>query len=171
MEPEGSLPHSQVPATFPYSEPARSCSCPTSHFLKIRLSIILQSTPGSFMCSLTLRFPHQNPVYASPLPLRSTCPAYLILFDFITRTIFGEDYRSFSSSLCSFLHSPVTSSLLGPNILLNTLFSNPQPTFLPQYERPSFTSIQKNRQNCSSLYPLIFNFLIANWTTKRFCTE
>jgi hypothetical protein len=26
--------------------------------------------------------------------------------------------------LCSFLHSPVTSSLLGPNIFLNTLFSN-----------------------------------------------
>ena len=29
-----------------------------------------------------------------------------------------------SSSLCSFLHSPVDSSLLGPNILLSTLFSN-----------------------------------------------
>jgi hypothetical protein len=27
-------------------------------------------------------------------------------------------------SLCSFLHSPVTESLLGPNILLSTLFSN-----------------------------------------------
>jgi hypothetical protein len=36
----------------------------------------------------------------------------------------GKEYRSFNSSLCSFLHSPVTSSLLGPNILLNTLFSN-----------------------------------------------
>jgi hypothetical protein len=42
----------------------------------------------------------------------------------ITRTILGEQYRSLSSSLCSFLHSPVTSSLLGPNILLSTLFSN-----------------------------------------------
>ena len=30
MEPEGSLPHSQVPATFPYPEPARSSPCP--HF-------------------------------------------------------------------------------------------------------------------------------------------
>jgi hypothetical protein len=35
----------------------------------------------------------------------------------------GEEYRSFSSSLCNFLHSPVISSLLGPNTLLNTLFS------------------------------------------------
>jgi hypothetical protein len=29
-----------------------------------------------------------------------------------------------SSPLCSFLHPPVTPSLFGPNILLNTLFSN-----------------------------------------------
>jgi hypothetical protein len=28
------------------------------------------------------------------------------------------------SSLCSLLHSPVTSSLLGPNALLSTLFAN-----------------------------------------------
>ena len=33
-------------------------------------------------------------------------------------------YRSLSSLLCNFLHSPVTSYLLGPNILLSTLFSN-----------------------------------------------
>jgi hypothetical protein len=32
----------------------------------------------------------------------------------------GEQYRSLRSSLCSFLDYPVTSSLLGPNILLNT---------------------------------------------------
>ena len=57
-------------------------------------------------------------------PIRATCPTHLIRLDFITQTIFGEQYRSLSSSLCTFLHSPVTSSLLGPNILLNTLFSN-----------------------------------------------
>ena len=42
----------------------------------------------------------------------------------ITRTILGEQYRSLSSSLCNFLHSLITSSLLGPNILLSTLLSN-----------------------------------------------
>ena len=47
-------------------------------------------------------------------PIRATCPAHLILLDFITRTILGEEYRSFSSSSCSLLHSPVTSSLLVP---------------------------------------------------------
>jgi len=36
----------------------------------------------------------------------------------------GEQYKSFSSSLCNLLHFPVTSSLPGPNILLNTMFSN-----------------------------------------------
>ena len=55
-------------------------------------------------------------------PIRATCPAHLILRDFITRTILGEQYKSFSSSLCYLLHSPVTSSLLGPNILLKTMF-------------------------------------------------
>jgi len=43
--------------------------------------------------------------------IRATCPAHLIFLDLITRTILGEDYRSLSSSLCSFLHSPVTLSL------------------------------------------------------------
>jgi len=36
-------------------------------------------------------------------PIRATCPAHLVLLDFITRTILGEEYRSFSSSLCSLL--------------------------------------------------------------------
>ena len=57
-------------------------------------------------------------------PLSATCPAHLILLDFITRTILGEQYRSFSSSLCSFLYSPVTPSFSDPNILPNAPFSN-----------------------------------------------
>ena len=41
---------------------------PTSHFMKILLNIILPSTPGPPKWSLSFSFPHQKPVYASPLP-------------------------------------------------------------------------------------------------------
>ena len=85
-------------------------------------------------------------------PIRATFPAHFILLYLITQTILGLEYRSLSSSLCSFLHSPVISSLLGPNILLNTpILQQPQPTFLPQCERPRFTPIQNNRKNYSSV--------------------
>ena len=62
MEPEGSLPHSQVPATCPYLEPDRSSPYPSSHFLEIHLNIILPSTLGSPKRSL--QYLHTNSVYA-----------------------------------------------------------------------------------------------------------
>jgi hypothetical protein len=42
--------------------------------------------------SLSLRFPHQNPVHTSPLPIRATYPAHLILLGFTTRGILGKEY-------------------------------------------------------------------------------
>jgi len=56
--------------------------------------------------------------------IRAICPALLILLDLITRTILGEEYRPLRSSLYSILHPPATWSLLSPNILLSTLFSD-----------------------------------------------
>jgi len=41
---------------------------PTPYFLKIYRNIIFSSKSGSGKWSLSLRFPHQNPVYATPLP-------------------------------------------------------------------------------------------------------
>ena len=76
------------------------------------------------MVSSPSGFPTRALYTPLPCPIRATCPAHLILLNFTTRTKFGKEYRSLSSSLCNFLYSPVTPSLLGPNTLLNTLFSN-----------------------------------------------
>ena len=93
MEPECSWPHSQVSATFPHTEPARSSHCPTTQFLKIHLNIIFPSTPGSSKWSLSLRFPHQNIVYISALS--HTCymtrPSHSSRF--VHLKILGVEYR------------------------------------------------------------------------------
>jgi hypothetical protein len=59
----------------------------------------------------------------------------------------GKEYRSFSSSLYNFLHSRHL-------IPLRPKYppQHPQSTFLPQCQWPSFTPIQNNGQNYSSIY-------------------
>jgi len=115
---------SQVPATCSYPMSARSSSYPTNHFLKIHLNILFPFPPGLPRGLFPSGFPTKT--LHTPLlsPIRATCPAHLILLDLITRKVLGEDCRSLSSSIYSFLHSHVTSSFLDPDILPNTLFSN-----------------------------------------------
>jgi hypothetical protein len=48
------------------------------------------------------------------LPIHVTCPTHHIVLDFIILTILGEEYKSCSSSSCSFLHPPITPSPFGP---------------------------------------------------------
>jgi hypothetical protein len=121
MKPEDSLPLSQVPATVPILSQLGPAHNPTSHVHKIHLNIIIPSTPGFYKWPLSFRFPTKTLYTPLLSPIRAICPAHLIFLDFITRKILGEEYRSLSSSLRSFHHSHVSSSLLGPNILFNTL--------------------------------------------------
>jgi len=113
--------HLQVPASRPFPEAARASPFYHVPLPEIHFNIILLTIPWFSKCL----FPSTNTLYTSLLsPIRATCPAYFILLDLLTQNIFGEQFRSLSSSLCSFLHSPVISSLLRPNIPISTLFSN-----------------------------------------------
>ena len=122
MEPEDSLPHSHVPATCPYPEPARSIHTPTS----LRSILILSShlrlgLPSGLFPS---GFPTETLCATLLSPVRATCPAHLILLDIITRTTCGEQYRSLSSSLGSFFPLPCYLVPLMPKIFLNAIFSD-----------------------------------------------
>ena len=88
-------------------------------------------------------------------PISATCSTHLILLDFITRTILAVQYGSLRSSLRSFFYSPFTSSVLDPNIPLNTLFSNAL----------SLRSSLNISDQVSHLY-LIFNKMVRSVLTQ-----
>ena len=125
---------------------------PTSYLLEpililsthLRLGLPSGLFPSGFP-SKTLYTPLSSPIHA-------TCPAHLILLDFITRTILGEEYRSFSSSLCNLLHSRYLVPPRSKYSPQHHILKHPRLPFLPQRQRPSFTPIQNNRQNYSSIY-------------------
>ena len=80
MEPEGSLPHSQVPATCPYPEPARSSPYP---------HIPLPEDPSyyypdiyTWVFQVVFFPPVSSPKSCINLsPIRATRPTHLILLD------------------------------------------------------------------------------------------
>ena len=166
MEPEGSLPRSQVPATCPYPEPDQPTRSPPHHTCW-RSVLILSShlrprvpsglLPSGFLAKILIA-----PV---PSPLYAKCSAHFILLDFLTRNVLGEEYRSGSSSLHSFLHSPVTLSPSGPNIL-STLFSHTLSLRSSLNDSGQFSHPYKE-DKIIVLYILIFIFLDSkNWKTK-----
>ena len=107
------------PSTLPILSHIWPVHTLSSQFLKIQLnksSYLRLGLPSSLFPS---GFPTKTLCTRPVFPKRATYSAHPIVLDFMN----GE-YRWLSYSLCSFLHSPVTSSLLGPNILLNALFSN-----------------------------------------------
>jgi len=52
----------------------------TSHLLKIHLNIVLPHTLGPSKCSLSLKFPHQNPIHTSNLPHTCYIPLPISFF-------------------------------------------------------------------------------------------
>jgi hypothetical protein len=116
-EPEGSLPHSQAPTTSSYPEADLSSPHPASggpiYTWAFQVVSFLEVSPSK---------PFTHP--SCPHTCYMSRPSHASWFDHPNHIGWVQitKYRSLSHSLCSFLHSPVTSSLLGPNILLSTLF-------------------------------------------------
>ena len=63
---------------------------PTSHLLQIHPNIIHPSTPRSPQCLFPSGFPTKTLYIPFYSPIRTTCPAQIILLGFNTRTILGE---------------------------------------------------------------------------------
>jgi len=105
------------PPPVPILGQPNSVHIPTFHLLEIHPNINQHLRLGLPSGLLPSGFPTKTLYTPLSSPVCATCPAHLILLDFITRTILGEEYRSSSSSLCNLLHSPVSLPLPGPNIL------------------------------------------------------
>ena len=149
MEPECSLPHSQEPATCPHPEPYQSSpwAHPNSWIYIWALSFHLRlRLPSGFFPS---GFPTKTLNAPLPSPTRVTCPFQQILLDFNTRI-------TINTSLCSFLHSTVTSSLLGPNIFRSTIFSN------TLSRHSSLTTYFLIHDNLTRIIYIIWNTHISN---------
>jgi len=118
-----------------------------SYFLRFILLQSFRLHLGFLSCLLPSGFPTKIFYAFFISPVHAICTAHLILLDLITLVIFGEAYKVWSSSICSLLQPPETSSLLGPNILLSTLFSNTLDLFFPLCETEYYKTLDKKWWN------------------------
>jgi hypothetical protein len=170
MEPEYSLPLSQEPTNCLHPEPDQSTAyhpitplqdpywyySPTYVLVFLLVSLLQAFTLIKYMRS--------SPPHSCYKP----CTPHTPRLDHSNYRLLGEEYKSWNSSLRNFLHSPITSSLFGPNIAISTLFSN-------TFSLCSFLSVRyRASQPCRTtdkiifIHILIFNFVWFVKVTMKF---
>jgi hypothetical protein len=88
-----------------------------------------------------------------------------------TLIILVEEYKSRNSSLSTFLHLPVTSSLFDSNILLSTLFSNALSLRSSLNDRDQVKHPHRTTGKMEVSHTLMFTFLHSRREDRRFWTE
>jgi len=119
----------------------------------LTFSRILPFTLSLVKCSLYLRSPHQNPVRTAPVShtCYMPCPSHSSWFDHPSNTwrkLGTKKFPIMQSSPRPCYLFPVATKLLPQHHLLE----HSQPTFLPQYERPSSPPTQKQQEKILSKY-------------------
>jgi len=113
-------------------------------------------------------FPTKTPYASLFSPTRATCPVHITLLNFVTRTEFGGEKRSGGFALCNCLYPRVTSSLLGQNTFINTLFSNITACVLSSPLRDRFSHPQEKCGQITLPCMLILMLLHSKREDKRF---
>ena len=137
------------PPPVPILGQPNSVHIPTSHLLENHPNIIHPSTPRSPQWSLSLRFPHQDLYTPSPhqYALHAQPNSFFSILSPAQYWVRSTNHLAPRYAISRYLVPP--RSKYSPQ---HHVLKHPQLPCLPQCKRPSFTPIQNNRQNYSSIY-------------------
>jgi hypothetical protein len=141
MDSQGSLPSPQEPATGPYPVPHKSSPVPHT-LLKTHFNVSFPSTP----CLPSGLFPSDFPtkILCALLIFHMSRPSHPPWFAHTNNISRRVQIMKFP--LCNFLHPPVTSFLLGQNILLSSRI--PSMYVLYEWEKKSHNRTKQHIKLC-----------------------